>query len=58
MVFKRLGGPFFSIGVMQVGRSKLEGDSFFLHEGLVSCGAFIVKRLKNGSQASVGEPGL
>ena len=43
---------------MQVGWGELEGDSFFLHEGLESCGAFIVKSLENGSQDSVGELGV
>ena len=43
---------------MQVGRDELEGDSFFSHEGLESCGAFIVQSLENGSQDSVGELGV
>ena len=43
---------------MQVGWGELEGDSFFLHEGLESCGALIFKSLENGSQASVGELGV
>ena len=58
MVLEHLDGPFGSVGAMQVGQGKLEGDSFFSHEGLESYRAFIVKRLKNGSQASVGELGV
>ena len=57
MVLERLDGPFGRVGEMQVGRGELEGESLFLHEGLKSCGAFIVKRLKNGSQALVSELG-
>ena len=53
-----LNGPFGSVGAMQVGRRELEGDSFFSHEGLEYCRAFIVKSLENGSQASVGELGV
>ena len=55
MVLERLDVPFGRVGAMQVGWGDLEGDSFFLHESLESCGAFIVKRLKYGLQASVGE---
>ena len=36
MVLERLDGPFVSVGAMQVGQGELEGDSFFLHEGLES----------------------
>ena len=55
MVLERLDGRFGIVGVMQVGRGKLEGDSLFLHEGLESCGASIVKSLENGLQALVGK---
>ena len=58
MVLECLDSPFGIIGVMQVGRGKLEGDSLFSHEGLESCGAFIVQSLENGSQAAVGELGV
>ena len=58
MVLERLDGPFGSVGVMQVGWGKLEGDSFFSHVGLESCREFIVKSLENGSQASVGYIGV
>ena len=57
-VVELLDGPFGSIGAMQVGRGEMEGDSFFFHEVLESCGAFIVRRLQNGLQASVGELGV
>ena len=43
---------------MQLGRGELEGDSLFLHEGIDSCGAFIVQSLKNGLQSEVGELGV
>ena len=58
MVLERLDGPFGSVGAMQVGWGELKGESFFLHEGLESFGAFIVKSLENGSQASFGELGV
>ena len=58
MVLERLDGPFGSVGAMQVGRGKLEGDSLFLHKGFDSCRAFIVKSLENGLQASVGDIGM
>ena len=58
MFLELLDGPFSSVGAMQVGRGELEGDSFFSHEGLESCRAFIVKSLENGSQALVGELGV
>ena len=58
MVLERLDGPFVSVGTMQVGRGELEGDSLFSHEGLESCGVFIVESLENGSQALVGELGV
>ena len=55
MVLERLDGPLRSVGAIQVGRGELEGDFFFSHEGIESCGAFIFKSLENGSQALVGE---
>ena len=58
MILERLDGPFGSVGVMQVGKGELERDSFVSHEGLESCGAFIVKILVNGLQASFGELGV
>ena len=58
MILEHLDSSFGSIGAMQVGQVDLEGDYFFLHEGLESCGAFNVKSLENGSQASVGELGV
>ena len=58
MVLENLDGPFVRVGALQVGRGKLEGDSLFFHEGLESCGVFIVKRLQNGLQASVGKLGV
>ena len=50
-----MDSPLDSVGTMQEGRGELEGDSFFLHEGLESCGAF---SLENESQALVGELGV
>ena len=58
IVLERLDGPFSSVGSMQLGRGELEGDSLFSHEGLESCGVFIVESLENGSQALVGELGV
>ena len=58
IVLERLDGLFGRVGVMQLERGELEGDSFFLHEGLESCVAFIVNILKNRSQALVGELGV
>ena len=43
---------------MQIGRGELEGDFFFLHEGLETCEAFIVKSLESGLQALVSELGV
>ena len=57
-VVELLDGPFGSVVAMQVERGELEGDSFFSHEGLESCGAFIVKSLENGLQTSVGDLGV
>ena len=48
MVLERLDEPFGRVVVMQVGRGELEGDSFFLHEGIESYSSFIVKSLENG----------
>ena len=48
MALERLDGPFSSVGAMQVEQGDLEGNYFFLYEGLESCGEFIVKSLENG----------
>ena len=46
MIIKGLDGPFYVIGVVQVGRDELKSYALLAHEGFEGCWALIFQHLE------------
>ena len=46
MIIKGLDGPFYVIGVVQVGRDELKNYAFLAHEGFEGCWLLVVQHLE------------